>query len=396
MLPVDSTPTAAPSALPAPATAGQAPAKRPVADDPEPLLRIVAVPGTLRVWSNTKVKLSVTLAPGLPPFDRLVWHFEDGSDPVAGTAVEHNFAESVRDRHVTVEAFAGNAPAQVFSRTLPVEKLEQAPLEADAAPALPTPPARTGTRVLFVAAPSTQASRSAIAATATASQAQAVVVVAAAGDLAALDSLLRAALPHAAVVQWHTEVTGDEAQIVPLLEVVRDPDQRLVDVRVGDRSTGVLAIDDVALVPLDTRGEVVAEPTLAAARIALQAASAYPTAFALSPRPLTPLRDGELIADRAYRLYEYALRHQVTAVVSATSGVFYDGHFGGVIVAAIGVATQEGCARLLGSDDCQLPAITVLQAGERHRVKVLHWIGATLDRLAGEADVPAEVGKVRR
>lgn len=402
-LPSDSTavadgPHATHATLPVAATRGDAAGSvRPsLTDSAEPALRIIAEPATLRVWSNTRVRLTVTQAAGLPQFDRLVWHFEDGSDPVAGAAVEHTFAESVRDRHVTVEAFVGAGPAQVFSKTLPVERLEQASLEGDSAPVAQGSPQRRGTRILFIAAPTTQAARNACVATATASQASAVVVIAVAADLAALDAQLRDQLPHAAVLHWHADEAGDAAQIVPVLEVVRDTDQRLIDVRVGDRPTGVWAIDDVALVPLDTRAEVVSEPMLTAARIALQAAAAYPTAFALSPRPLTPLRDGELIADRAYRLYEYALRHQVSAVVSSTSGVFYDGHFGALVAAAIGVASQAGCARLLDADNCQPPSVTILEAGERRRVKVLHLLGPLLDRLAQSEDLPSEVGKVRR
>jgi hypothetical protein len=108
------------------------------------------------------------------------------------------------------------------------------------------------------------------------------------------------------------------------------------------------------------------------------------------------MRDGEVIADRAYRLYEHALRHQASLALSAVSGVFYEGRFGGLRVGSIGSAAPTGCARLLGTDGCQVASLTVLDFDSRGRPEVQFLTGDDWQHLVARAELPREVGKVRR
>ncbi len=392
------------AAAPAEPTPAQAPAQEPtaaVAEDPSPAqaeaapasdsgpLRIVAEPDQLRVWSNTPVRLRVEVV-GDAAFSKFVWHFEDGSDPVAGTEVEHVFAESVRDRHVTVEAMRPGLAPLMATHRLAVERLALAPLDGGEA-AQGGIPARSGTRILWVAGASDAAVQAAVAQAASQLEADAVVIAGDVSDTASLDAQLANEAPQAAVLAW-----SSDAGPAPVLHVLRDPGGSVIDVLVGERPAGVLAVRDVALVAVDTRGQTIDEGELKRVRAALQAASAYSAVLLVSVRPLTLLRDGELIADRAYRLYEYALRQATNAVVSLASEVFYDGRFGGLAVVGVGRAEVSGCPRLLGHDACQPASITLVELGEHRRVRALHLLGPDFDRAASAADLPPEVGKVRR
>lgn len=399
------------AALPAPATAAAALAPAATAADaaaaatlsvapPRPLaergpLHISADPDQLRVWSNTKVRLKVEVD-GDEKFSQFVWHFEDGSDPVVGVEVEHTFAESVRDRHVTVEGRRSNGPAVVASHTLAVERLAVVPLDKEADTDTEALPERQGTRILWVAGDGDAGVRTAVAEAASGLQVDAVVIAADVSDTTALDSAIAVQAPQAAVLAWSIDepVAGGERR--PLLQLLRDPGSAVSEVQIGDRASGVLAVRDLALVGVDTRGQTIDEAELKRLRGALQAAAAYTGSLLLSPRPLTQLTDGELIADRAYRLYEYALRQQISGVVSATSEVFYDGRFGGLAVVSVGRDTHSGCARILGHEPCQPPSITLVELGDHHRLKVLHLLAPDFDRAATGAELPAEAGKVRR
>ncbi|MSQ83367.1 MAG: hypothetical protein EXR77_10860 [Myxococcales bacterium] len=357
-------------------------------------LRIVCEPEQLRVWANTTVRVSAEVGAGQPEFDAYLWHFEDGSEPIKGKAVEHTFAESVRDRHVTVQGLRHGSPAVVVSRRLPVERL---PIEAvDAGDMAPeTLPRVRGVRLLAAGAvpPDDHVAAVAVAA----ANMHADVVVADGDDVAmsALGDALRNKVPATVLLRWRLTTDHNQAE-QSFLQVVSDPGKRLTEVRVGERSTGVWALGDLAIVPLDTRAEVMSEPSLSQIRAALASASAYSNVIALSARPLTPLRDGELIADRAYRLYEYALRHQVTVALSAQSEVFYDGRFGGLGVVGIGAVAMTGCVRLIGAERCQPASITVVEVSDKRRFRVWHLQGPEFSTVIADRDLPAEAGKVRR
>lgn len=355
-------------------------------------LRIVAEPSTLRVWSNTTVRLRVEVLQDLE-FEKFVWHFEDGSAAVQGMEVEHTFAESVRDRHVTVEGMRRGQSAVVASRRLAVERLEVVPL--DGSDGEVQTPAKHGTRLLMVAAASGEEVCQAVAAAAAEAQVDAVVAAGEPPDIDALEVHLGQVAPTIPLLRWSIESPMDGQQ-EKNLEVIKDAGQVVTDVQMGDKSTGVLAIGELALVAMDTRGETVGEAELKRAKLALTAASAYPGTLLLTARPLTLLRDGELIADRAYRIYEHALRQAVTAVVSAASEVFYDGRFGGLAMVAVGRARLESCPRLTGQDACQQPSVTLLELGDKKRLKVLHLMAPAFTVPAQPRDLPSEVGKVRR
>lgn len=355
-------------------------------------LRILADPATLRVWSNTAVRLRVEVLQDIE-FEKFIWHFEDGSAAVQGMEVEHTFAESVRDRHVTVEGIRRGQPAVVATRRLAVERLEVVPL--DGSEGAVATPAKHGTRLLIAVAASGEEICQAVAAAAAQAQVDAVVAVGEPPDIDALEVHLGQVAPAVPLLRWSIEPPADGQQ-EKNLELIKDPNQQVTDVQIGDKSTGVLAIGDLALVAIDTRGETVGEPELKRAKQAMTAASAYPGTLLLTARPLTLLRDGELIADRAYRIYEHALRQAVTAVVSATSEVFYDGRFGGLALVAVGRSRLESCPRLTGQDACQQPSVTLIELGDKKRLKVIHLLAPTFTVPAQSRDLPAEVGKVRR
>lgn len=372
--------------------------EEPVDGPPDSPLRIVADPEQVRPMDNTPVRLWIEPRADLPDdsldaYTEFVWHFEDGSSAVTGAEVEHTFAESARDRHITVEAKRKGQPTLTVSKRLPVERLAVVPLDDEAEPSKTGLPARKGRRLLFVTAAISDEVRLAVAQAAQRTQADAVIMAGEAADVAALDNLLQIHAPTAATLQWN--VTAGDTESLPL-RLLRDPQQVVTEEAVGDRATGVLAVDDIALTNVDTRAETVSEAELTRVRQALQLASAYTLHLLLSPRPLTLLRDGELIADRAYRIYQHTLKHQTAAVVSMSSGVFYDGRFGGVSLIAVGRAASEGCARLTGLDLCQPPSITLFEAGERREFKVLHLVGTGFDSAAQSDQLPPEVGTVRR
>ena len=372
-LPASQTPAAA---LPAPVSAADA------------ALHVIAEPPELRVWANTRVRLSVQTDLN---FDRYVWHFEDGSEPIAGAIVEHVFAESVRDRHVTVEAFRRGQPTEVATLRLPVERL--AVLAADGeeradAERLPKP---DGTRFLFAGGAIDEAMAARVTAVATDVQAEVLVAT---GDEASAQALAQAIDNGAltvALVHWPRQQQGDE----PPLAVLRNPGDALTPIRRGNRDLGAWSIAEVGLAAVDTRGETLAEAELKRLHDVLQWTSAYRTSLLLSARPLTLTRDAELIADRAYRIYEYALRSQVAAVLSA-SGVFYDGRFGGVRVIGVGEAQSVGCVRPLGQDACQQPSLSVLDVPGQGPPRLHVLVGDGFETALAKHALPTEVGKIRR
>ncbi len=351
-------------------------------------LHVIADPPELRVWANTRVRLSVQTD---VPFERFVWHFEDGSEPVAGAIVEHVFAESVRDRHVTVEAMRRGQPTEVATLRLPVERLAVLAADGEPRPDAERLPKAEGTRLLFAggAIDDAQAAR----VTAVAADIEAEVLVAT-GDEASAQALAQAIDNGAltvALLHWPRQIQGD----LPPLALLRNPGDALTPIRRGDRDLGAWSIGDVGLAAIDSRGETLAESDLKRLHDVLQWTSAYRVSLLLSARPLTLTRDAELIADRAYRVYEYALRHQVAAVVSA-SGVYYDGRFGGVRVIGVGEVQSSGCVRPLGQDACQQPSLSVLDVPPQGPPRLHVLVGDGFTTALAKHALPAEVGKIRR
>lgn len=356
-------------------------------------LHIEAEPAELRVWANTRVRLRVESDDG-QEFDKYIWHFEDGSEPVQGVEVEHVFAESVRDRHVTMEAFRGGV-ATVVTRRLPVERLEVVPLDGDGATPLEVLPNSAGTR-LVVAGGTIDESRAAqVVRAADRADAELLIVAADAASAQAVSDAAQKHAPTLAILHWSLTI-GAEGEASPPLTILRDPASKLAHVARGERDLGVLALGELAIVAADTRAETIAEPELKRVRDALVVVNAYHSSLLLSARPLTLMRDGELIADRAYRLYEHALRQQTNLVVSATSGVFYDGRFGGVFVVGIGAAQVQGCPHLLGSEACQVDSLSAIDVGARGQIAVRVLVGADFSQVFSRRQLPAEVGKIRR
>ncbi len=369
-------------------------AASPAVDPPAPLtaadaaLHVIADPAELRVWANTRVRLSVQTD---LPFERFVWHFEDGSEPVAGAVVEHVFAESVRDRHVTVEAMRRGQPTEVATLRLPVERLAVLAADGEERADAERLPKADGTRLLFAGGPIDDAMAARVTAVATDVQAEVLVAT---GDDASAQALAQAIDNGAltvALLYWPRQLQGD----APPLEVLRNPGDVLTPIRRGNRELGAWSIGDVGLAAVDTRGETLAEAELKRLHDVLQWTSAYRTSLLLSARPLTLTRDAELIADRAYRIYEYALRHQVAAVLSA-SGVFYDGRFGGARVIGVGEAQSAGCVRPLGQDACQQPSLSVLDVPAQGPPRLHVLVGDAFQTALAKHLLPAEVGKIRR
>ena len=359
------------------------------------VLRVVADPPELRVWANTRVRLSVETAES---FSRFVWHFEDGSEPVSGAVVEHVFAESVRDRHVTVEGLRPGQPPLVATRRLPVERLAVLTASGDEPADEARLPAADGTRLLLVGGtldPVLAMRLTDLAAT------SGVTAIVAMGDATAADQLAHAldvadpGVRHVALL--HAPVALDPAQPADApLKIVRNPGEVVTNVRKGTRDLGVLAVEDLALVAIDTRGQTVAEVELKRMHDALQWTGAFRATVVLSARPWTQTRDRDLIADRSYRLYEYALRQQVSAVVWASSGVFLDGRFGGLHVVGVGQANPATCVHPLGEDTCQPPSLTLLDVPPGRPLVARVLTGDDFAHVLARHALPAEVGKIRR
>ena len=370
----------------------------PLAEVPLPAstgtLEILAQPAELRVWANTRVRLSVRTS---QPFERLIWHFEDGSEPAPSSAaealvVEHVFAESVRDRHVTVEGIRRGQPPVIATLRLPVERLEVLATDGGERPdAQRLPPAR-GTRLLLVGGQLAGDQAAQVAAVATDIGAAAVIVAADAASAQRLVDTVDAGALAFAVLHWPLQPQAGELP----LTVQRDPGQALSAIRRGERDLGAFALGDLGLCAVDTRAAVIAEAELKRLHDGLQWTSGYRASLLLSARSLTPTRDGEVIADRAYRIYEYALRHQVSAVISAQPGVFYDGRLGGVRVIGVGEAFPLACVRPLGAAACQAGSLSVVDLAEKGP-PVLHVLtGAGFQSAMARHALPQEVGKIRR
>ena len=361
----------------------------------DPGLHIDAEPELLRVWANTAVRLRA-VAPEGSALDHFTWHFEDGSDPVVGREVEHVFAESVRDRHVTLEARGADAKTVVVSRLLAVERLDVVPVDGGTEAPDDQVPAPDGARLLFAGGALDATAAGDVARAAARLHADVVVASGDAASAAALSEALGREAPAAALLHWPVEPSGPDATIEPVLRILRNPEERLTPVLRGDHDTGVLALGELALVAVDSRAANVGEPELRHLRDALQVAGAYSASLLLSARALTALVDGEVIADRAYRIYEYALRHRVQTVVSSASGVGFDGRFGGVGVVAVGAAQPATCARLAGSQSCQPGSLSLVDVSARGKATPRIVLGPEFRRAAPRRMLPAEVGKVRR
>ena len=352
----------------------------------EPAFRIVAEPALLRVWDNTRVRLYIE--PGAVAFERFVWHFEDGSPPATAPAVEHVFAESVRDRHVTVEAFAAAGPPIVVSLRLPVERLDIAHVEGARAEATALGPAHDGLRLLCAGNDAGDAELL----VSVAQRIGAGAVVVASGRPVAWEVARRLEGRGSDTAVIHAPTTLDGG--LPALALIRPGG--FVEIERSGQAAGIWAWNDVAIVSLDTRADAIDEAALKRLRTALQVATAYPSVVLWTARPLAVLRDGELIADRAYRIYEHAMRASVSVVVSAASGVAFDGRFGGVRLASIGLTSDAGCVHLAGDGRCQPATLTAIDIGARGRVTVHTLAGPTFERAVPPGTLPAEVGKVRR
>lgn len=358
-------------------------------------LHIEAEPELLRVWANTAVRLRA-VAPEGSALDHFTWHFEDGSDPVVGREVEHVFAESVRDRHVTVEARGAEGKPLVVSRLLAVERLDVVPVDGGTEAPDDQVPAAEGERLLLVGGVLDVALAGDIAKAAERLHASVVVASGDAASATALADALGREAPSLALLHWPAQPAAPDAAIEPVVRILRNPGDRLTAVLRGDRDTGVLALGELAIVAVDSRGANVGEAELRHLRDALQVAGAYGASLLLSARPLTALVDGEVIADRAYRIYEYALRHRVQTVVSSASGVSFDGRFGGVGVVAVGAVQPAACARLAGTESCQAGSLSLIDIGARGKATPRIVLGPEFRRAAPRRMLPAEVGKVRR
>ncbi|GEM_PF-3144332 len=366
-----------------------------VNDDP---VRIVADPPQLRVWHNTRITLRAQPRDD-ETFVRYVWHFEDGSDPEQGEVVAHIFPESVADRHVTLEAWRNDKDKVVVSRKLPIERLAVVPVDGDRPVAARIPRPR-GTRLLMLGDPDRATLAAAFKLMKRAGPIAAIVV---SGNAETAANARRQAVEEQVdTPMLHLDApTGDvpgEAAVAPTipspLRVIHDPERAVRSLIAGAASIPV--IGNAALVAHDSRSLAIDERQMVRTIKAMQAASAYPALVMLTTLPLAPLVDADVVAPSAYRLYEHALRNKARAVVSASSGVAFDGRYGGVEAVGIGAATGKGCRRLLGHDDCQSRTVTLLDVPKRGRVRARHLRLPQLVTWLGDTELPAEVGKYRR
>jgi hypothetical protein len=373
---------AAPVALPEPATAHAPP------------LGILTEPAALRVWHNTAMTLRTQPAESeRDRFVRFVWHFEDGSRPLEGEVVDHVFPESVADRHVTVEGIRRDGSRLVVSKRLPIERLPVVPIDGEDAPAPGLPKAR-GPRVLWLAGLGSQEAEVLFARLAEA-RLTAIVVAADAETTATLLPVAAERLPDVPVLRLAPDVAASPeapAPTGPAFEIVRAATGAVAEIP----DTAAVVVGRLALVFVDTRPLVLEESALVGAHRGLERASAWPATLLVSTRPLSALLDDETVADRAYRLYEYALRDGARAIVSTSSAVAYDARYGGLQAVAVGRVRPPACARLRGSDACQPGTATVLEIRDRGAIRAYHLIAPTFERwLQGDA-LPSTVGRYRR
>lgn len=376
-----------------------------------PPLQIDVEPAALRVWHNTLMRFQVLPRPGeAARWQRFVWHFEDGSQPVAGDSVLHMFAESVTDRHISLEAFERSGARIVVSKRLPIERLSVTPVDGPAPTEQALPKARAG-RLLLVGQGQAPQLAPLFAAVADAGVV-AVVAVGAADWAEVVRGAAERGLPNAAVLAMDDAVDapGGGPEGVPAGVAAgggkaagaapgRSPLVRVLRAAEGAVATlpdsQALVIADIAIVPFDSRPWTVTEPALAALRRDLRLAAAWPALVVLGPRPLAALIDGEAVADRAYRVYEHALRERAVAMVSTASGVAYDGRYGGLAAVGVGKIRPDGCARLAGSDRCQLGTATLLEVHEGG-ARAFHLRGPDFAGWLDSDDLPTSVGRYRR
>lgn len=370
---------------------------------------VVVSPPALRVWHHTLVRLEARTAAGTEDrWLRFVWHFEDGTEPATGAEVLHIFPESVTDRFVTLEAFDRRGVRTVVSRRLPIERLSVVHVDGADAPAPELPRAR-GVRLLWVGeggpvdgargvgrglgslAPLAEGPlREALGR----AEVAAVVAVGGADHVTQVTAWSDATLPGVAVLALDDRVAADAlapAPSGPPLRLIRGLPERTSQLP----ESHAIVIGDLVLVPYDARPLAVPEATLAALRRDLRLAAAWPALVVVSARPLAPLAEGDVVADRAYRVYEYALRERALVVVSATSHVAWDGRYGGIGAVGVGRAHADGCARPLAHDQCQ-PATVTLTEIRADGTRVWHLRLDQPGRWLDEQDLPPTVGRYRR
>ncbi|MCO4764023.1 MAG: hypothetical protein KC502_21090 [Myxococcales bacterium] len=382
---------------PAPVTNGQdnalpSPIAPPTAAAP---VKITAAPASLRVWHNTRVVLEAEPGPEAD-FTRYVWHFEDGSNPAEGAKVTHVFPESVTDRHITLEAHRTGSTPLVISKRLPIERLLVAPVDGTGDLVRPVPKPR-GLRVAFIGAGAALPNDQMLSRLLKLKVAAFVIVGSAPAAGGAAQTLTKLDSP-APVLHLDTALASPEVPLPDValkrapLTVVRDPLGRVTH----GAGAGVWVLDHVAFVPHDSRPLASNEAAMLALQRALQVASAYPSIAMLSARPLSPLIDHEQVADRAFRIYEHALRSNVAVAVSASSGVAYDGRYGGLGAVSVGQTAPHGCARLAGTDHCQRGTVTLIDLPKKGGSRTLHLRLPSLSAWLDTAVLPSSVGKYRR
>ncbi len=366
-----------------------------------PPLAIVTEPKALRVWHNTQMVVRAVAGPdGFDGFVRYVWHFEDGSRPAEGKEAAHIFPESVTDRHVTLEAFRRDGTRLVVSRRLPIERLDVVPIDGEASTVRALPKAR-GPRFLLVG----EGDDESLVRLCDSLEGAGVAAVVAIGQAAMAERVARRTaqlLPGVPVLRLASDVASNADDVLTGAgaDVVTGAGLATIPLGEGDAlpppGIGAWVVGDVAVVAVDTRPMVVDEVRLGALRGALKRASAWPSTLLITARPLSALLDDETVADRAYRIYEHALREGVSAVISAASEVAYDARYGGLEAVSVGRLIPRGCARLRGSDACQTGTATLVELGRHGRIRVFHLVAPRFDHWLGNDELPPTVGRYRR
>ncbi|HAN31753.1 MAG TPA: hypothetical protein DCQ06_09175 [Myxococcales bacterium] len=396
--PLDLSAKVKPPAEPAALSAAVSPSDNIVETPP---LKIKLSPSHLRVWHNTRVRLRAQPGPDRQ-FTRYTWHFEDGSAPATGQEVEHTFPESVTDRFISVEALDGDDKPLVIAKRLPIERLEVVPIDG-ATPQVLKPPKARGQRIMWLDAHHASQSSQALREVLTRWKIGLVVLFGPLSSAKIVAQNLTEAGWTGPTISWSDQLSDESIQKAkadaapakstePTLTPLSDPNQEIRHIE----GTRIWVYENTALVSHDSRPMVTSEASLRATQRALTTASAYSNCLLLTARPLSALRDDEKSADRAFRIYEHALRAKVSAVVHNSSGLAFNGRYGGVMTVSLGRLKPMGCARFHGSDDCQQGTATIIELRQRGGSKVWHLRAPSLSAWMRDDVLPTSVGKYRR
>jgi len=168
------------------------------------------------------------------------------------------------------------------------------------------------------------------------------------------------------------------------------PDLRFVD-REGYPRRYSFTREGAFFLVLATGEDGVREEDITWLRTQLSSASVYEARYVFSPLPLHKFSDKHVGSlNKRFRLYELFLRARVTALFSASYGVYFKGRYGALPVVSVGSLAPPG-GSLAGHDFSQPTSLVVVDQHKGIPVAIFGVQGPDFDRPLDETMLPEAV-----